>query len=360
MYLVPLLKAVILLLCFVVSNALEAIPNRNVWFHPQCSDKLKIEVWGEVGRFVQVAKASLYADANTNSYRYFGHVFKDPGVQDFISSTSVSFMTAPDSHLSETLSAIQITATEDKNGANVLVYCDQDSRWEEAPDNVVPSNSQRPAGKKAWHDAENGFVYDTLGQGYPIPGCRPGGGKGTRAQTYCNSLNSDGRDRCTVTICDVPKQEQYWGLWELKGMKTMLNNKPVGWFNVDRFSVVSTWLLHEVSVVLQGCTDIANLTKLAHTTYNQYKVKTYRWADVANDNGKTYKWEGVYPMSTLKSRVNAENLAYFGLGAFIQSMGYDIGKDGKIYPPNQVPTDQLKVKKSVGSMVAWTFKRNSA
>ena len=146
----------------------------------------------------------------------------------------------------DSLSAIQPNAVANKDSASVLIFCDGDSRWQEAPDDIVPTNSERPAGKKAWYDAANNFLFDTKGFGDTFPGCRtPDADPRTMAQTYCNSLNR-GDKRCTITICNGALSATFLTLSDTPGMKLMLGTKANGKRSIDRFAVLSNTVLHEV------------------------------------------------------------------------------------------------------------------
>jgi hypothetical protein len=132
----------------------------------------------------------------------------------------------------------------DMDSSNVRIYCDQDSRWVQAPPDKVPENDQRPDDKKAWYDPANDMVWDN--GFHPIPGCKAGSGGGiTLAQTYSNCMSD--KDRHTITLCNVvTNANTLLGLYRLKGKDLANPNRP-GIVAIDAYKTLSSIILHEVS-----------------------------------------------------------------------------------------------------------------
>jgi hypothetical protein len=97
----------------------------------------------------------------------------------------------------------QLTATTDRDGADVRIYCDEDTRWRLQADrtrngNLLPNpNSQRAPADQSWVDSVNGIFYKGP------PGCKDAG---TIAevfpwQRYTPRYAAQNPARATMTLC---------------------------------------------------------------------------------------------------------------------------------------------------------------
>jgi len=234
------------------------------------------------------AALSLPPDGVKKGQDLYNYIFKDANNAMFIDSS---------------LEAIE-SQTVDMGSSNVRIYCDQDSRWVQAPSAIVPGNDNRPDNAKAWYDPINNMVWDN--NVAPKPGCMGGGSTGiTFAQTYSNCLSD--KDRHTITLCNVATSEiNLFGLYKLQGRDVANPNKPGV---IDAYTTTSSTNLHE----------------LAHTLKNPMGDLGEKWVDHA------YKWAGITSLPAYLATSNADSLAYLGLGATIQSNFPNIlNEDGSV------------------------------
>lgn len=136
------------------------------------------------------------------------------------------------------MAAITDTATG-QDSANVLIYCDEDKRWQHATSAQVAGNDDRPSNRKAWFDDENKIVYDPPNPDDNTPGCRSSGP--VKGQTYCNCLTSN--DKCTITLCERAVTTNFLALSDF-GEKILASNHQLA--KIDYFALLSTTILHEV------------------------------------------------------------------------------------------------------------------
>ena len=136
------------------------------------------------------------------------------------------------------MAAITDTATG-QDSANVLIYCDEDKRWQHATSAQVAGNDDRPSNRKAWFDDENKIVYDPPNSADNTPGCRSS--DPVQGQTYCNCLTSN--DKCTITLCERAVTTNFLALSDF-GNRNLASNPQLA--KIDYFALLSTTILHEV------------------------------------------------------------------------------------------------------------------
>ncbi|CAN9212929.1 hypothetical protein AA0117_g1784 [Alternaria alternata] len=273
----------------------QALKPRTVWFDESCRNNPNVEVdklWG----IIQQMKADAQDNARVPVGKLYEHIFKDSNNAAFISAT---------------LNAISNDLVATKDEANTLIFCDEDARFKVATDEEAKcKNSQRT--KKLIIDRVSDIVYD----GHTL--CSKTVGRATMGGTYCNNKLNDEK-RCSITLCKdgifFKSTQRRGGLYRFQEGNTDFSiddgaaeSGPL----IDNWNLLDTVILHEIT----------------HTIHNEDAQPFPMWIDVG------YEWNGVKDLYAAQAKQNADSMAYFGLGSWIQksaSQGpYRVLKSGSI------------------------------
>ncbi|CAI4213504.1 unnamed protein product [Parascedosporium putredinis] len=206
---------------------------------------------------------------------------------------------------------------------NIIIYCDDDSRWRHATAEEIPGQEGRTDAQKAWIDPENDIVFDQrvdprslTNLDRQIPGCREVG-TATRAQTYTNlrtpTPDHDRGSIVTITLCSralTGPKIKYLTIGEIAA-ENLASRKASNLFklpNIDTFKLLSATVVHELS--------------------HQILTSAIRYDDVRGAN--SYRWPNISNMDLLSGLENADSLAYTCIAAMLMEMGYSVDKDGDI------------------------------